>query len=64
MVEIQRKLLRERALLRQWEKTVGLGGWGGVGGLGGGGVMERSGCYGVSEVYSKGGGRLGSGGLP
>ncbi len=57
MVEIQRKLLRERALLRQWEKTVGLGG-GGVGG------MERSGCYGVSEVYSKGGGRLGSGGLP
>ncbi len=33
---------------------------------GGGGVrvMERSGCYGVSEEYSKGGGRLGSGGLP
>ncbi len=59
MVEIQRKLLRERALLRQWEKTVGLGGWGG-----GVRVMERSGCYGVSEVYSKGGGRLGSGGLP
>ncbi len=29
MVEIQRKLLRERALLRQWEKTVGLGGGGG-----------------------------------
>ncbi len=58
MVEIQRKLLRERALLRQWEKTVGLGGGGGVR------VMERSGCYGVSEVYSKGGGRLGSGGLP
>ncbi len=57
MVEIQRKLLRERALLRQWEKTVGLGG-------GGVRVMERSGCYGVSEVYSKGGGRLGSGGLP
>ncbi len=55
MVEIQRKLLRERALLRQWEKTVGLGGVR---------VMERSGCYGVSEVYSKGGGRLGSGGLP
>ncbi len=62
MVEIQRKLLRERALLRQWEKNS----W--VGGGGGGGcgvrVMERSGCYGVSEVYSKGGGRLGSGGLP
>ncbi len=59
MVEIQRKLLRERALLRQWEKTVGLGGGGrGVR------VMERSGCYGVSEVYSKGDGRLGSGGLP
>ncbi len=56
-------LLRERALLRQWEKTVG----GGVCGRGGGGgvsVMERSGCYGVSEEYSKGGGRLGSGGLP
>ncbi len=32
MVEIQRKLLRERALLRQWEKTVGLGGGGGGGG--------------------------------
>ncbi len=31
MVEIQRKLLRERALLRQWEKTVGLGGGGGGG---------------------------------
>ncbi len=61
MVEIQRKLLRERALLRQWEKTVGLGGGGGGGGVR---VMERSGCYGVSEVYSKGGGRLGSGGLP
>ncbi len=60
MVEIQRKLLRERALLRQWEKTVGLGGGGG----GGVRVMERSGCYGVLEVYSKGGGRLGSGGLP
>ncbi len=63
MVEIQRKLLRERALLRQWEKK---NGW--VGGLGGGGggvrVMERSGCCGVSEVYSKGDGRLGSGGLP
>ncbi len=58
MVEIQRRLLRERALLRQWEKTVGLGGGGG------GRVMERSGCCGVSEVYSKGGGRLGSGGLP
>ncbi len=58
MVEIQRKLLRERALLRQWEKkTVGLGG-------GGVRVMERSGCCGVSEVYSKGDGRLGSGGLP
>ncbi len=28
------------------------------------GVMERSGCYGVSEEYSRGGGRLGSGGLP
>ncbi len=60
MVEIQRKLLRERALLRQWEKTVGLGGgvWGGMS------MMERSGCCGVSEVYSKGDGRLGSGGLP
>ncbi len=57
MVEIQRKLLRERALLRQWEKTVGLGG-------GGMSMMERSGCCGVSEVYSKGDGRLGSGGLP
>ncbi len=60
MVEIQRKLLRERALLRQWEKTVGLGGGGG----GGMSMMERSGCCGVSEVYSKGDGRLGSGGLP
>ncbi len=29
--EIQRKLLRERALLRQWEKTVGGGGRGGEG---------------------------------
>ncbi len=57
MVEIQRKLLRERALLRQWEKTVGLGG-------GGVSMMERSGCCGVSGVYSKGDGRLGSGGLP
>ncbi len=38
MVEIQRKLLRERTLLRQWgkKKTVGLG-WGGGGGGGGGG---------------------------
>ncbi len=36
-----------------------------VGGRGGGGgVTERRGCYGVSEVYSKGDGRLGSGGLP
>ncbi len=60
MVEIQRKLLRERALLRQWEKTVGLGGGGG----GGVSMMERSGCCGVSGVYSKGDGRLGSGGLP
>ncbi len=31
---------------------------------GGGGVTERRGCYEVSEVYSKGDGRLGSGGLP
>ncbi len=38
MVEIQRKLLRERALLRQWEKTVGLGGGGGGGGAWGGAV--------------------------
>ncbi len=58
MVEIQRKLLRERALLRQWEKNSWVGGGGDVR------VMERSGCYGVSEVYSKGDGRLGSGGLP
>ncbi len=35
MVEIQRRLLRERALLRQWGKTVGLGGGGGGGGGGG-----------------------------
>ncbi len=35
-----------------------------VGGGGGVRVMERSGCYGVSEEYSKGDGRLGSGGLP
>ncbi len=39
MVEIQRKLLRERALLRQWEKNSwvgggGGGGWGGVEGDG------------------------------
>ncbi len=43
-----------------------MGGGGGGCGRGGGGVrvMERSGCYGVSEEYSKGGCRLGSGGLP
>ncbi len=63
MVEIQRKLLRERALLRQWEKQLGWGGGGG-GGWGGVSMMERSGCCGVSGVYSKGDGRLGSGGLP
>ncbi len=27
-------------------------------------MLERSGCCGVSEVYSKEEGRLGSGGLP
>ncbi len=32
MVEIQRKLLRERALLRQWEKNSWVGGGGGGGG--------------------------------
>ncbi len=42
------------------EKTVGGSVWEG----GGVRVMERRGCYGVSEVYSKGDGRLGSGGLP
>ncbi len=31
---------------------------------GGGRVTERRSCYGISEVYSKGDGRLGSGGLP
>ncbi len=59
MVEIQRRLLRERALLRQWEKQLGRGGGGG-----GMSMLERSGCCGVSEVYSKEEGRLGSGGLP
>ncbi len=34
-----------------------------MGGRGGEGD-ERRGCYGVSAVYSKGDGRLGSGGLP
>ncbi len=62
MVEIQRRLLRERALLRQWEKQLGRGRGGGGGG--GMSMLERSGCCGVSEVYSKEEGRLGSGGLP
>ncbi len=37
---------------------------GGREGWGGGRVTERRGYYGVLEVYSKGDGRLGSGGLP
>ncbi len=69
--EIQKRLLREQTLLRQWGNTekapagagtaaaVGKNSWGG-----GVRVMERRGCYGVSEVYSKVDRRLGSGGLP
>ncbi len=45
------------------EKTAGGDCVGERGGGGGLRVMERRGCYGVSEVYSKGDGQLGSGGL-
>ncbi len=70
--EIQKRLLREQSLLRQWGNTEKAPAGADTAAavrkkqLGGlcGRVTERRGCYGVSEVYSKGDGRLGSGGLP
>ncbi len=60
-------------MLRQWwkyrESSCGSGHCCGsgkkqLGGGGGGEYDGESGCCGVSGVYSKGDGRLGSGGLP